>query len=282
MKMNELENDVKDMLSDEPIVVEPTIEAPTTVAPITTEENIAIPEVPEVPAPVLPAEPDVTVVPVVEVPVVPVAAVPVEPIVPDTSEVDALKAQIASMREMIEKISAQATTPAVQAVPSEPVAPGVIKFIEKEEDLDKALNSADNFNTMLTGVVQKAQEYMLSSLPQMVGQMADRIVGQRLAAKEFYDNNKDLSANKAFVSIVANEMAAANPGWDMSKLMENLSSEVRKRLNLVVAAGGTPQVAPTVVAPNAPAFVPPGGARPGGGAPPMDAMAKDIMDLIND
>jgi hypothetical protein len=276
---------VNDMLSDEPTVVapvEPVVEpAPVVADPVTPTEPVAAVEVPLVePVPVPVVEPDVTVEPIVQAPVVPLQPVVPEPVVnPLQAMIDQQNSTISELRLMIEKLATQATAAPVAAA-VEPVAPGAISFLDKEEDLDKALNSKDNFNALLTSVMHKAQEAMMVNLPQVVGAMADKIVNQRLAAKEFYDNNKDLSANRAFVSIVANEMASANPEWDMGKLISNLGDEVRKRLALV--QGVAPIVGQPAVAEPGPAFVQPSGARPTGGAPALDKMAKDILDMISD
>jgi flagellar biosynthesis/type III secretory pathway protein FliH len=286
--METIQEQVNDMLSDEPVVVapvEPAVEPAHIAAdPVPPVEPVAAVEVPPVePVPVPVVDLDVTVEPTVQAPVVqPASSVVPEPAAsPLQAMIDQQNNTITELRMMIEKLATQATSPTPTAAQIEPTALTALPFLEKEEDLDKALNSKDNFNALLTTVMEKAQERMLVNLPQVIGVMAEKIVTQRLAAKEFYDNNKDLSANKAFVSIVANEMAAANPEWDMGKLITHLGEEVRKRLVLVQGASPT-VLTPGVVDGPTPAFVSPSGARPIGGAPQLDKMAKDILDMISD
>jgi len=159
------------------------------------------------------------------------------------------------------------------------------KFVEKEEELDKVLDSVDSFNNYMTKVVVKAQEGVLTSIPQLVAKLADQVVTQKLAVAEFYRENKDLVGNKAFVGIVANDLAAKNPGWNMEKIISELGTEVRTRLRMSGITPQAPVVPATPAAPAAPvdppAFVVGGGSRPGPGGPPMTAMEKDIMSLLD-
>jgi hypothetical protein len=79
--------------------------------------------------------------------------------------------------------------------------------------------------------------------------------------------------------MVANELAAAHPDWNMEKIITELGPEVRNKLRLAgVAVQPPPQ--PPVAPPEPPAFVPGSPARSGGGPPQMSAMEKDILDLI--
>ena len=186
---------------------------------------------------------------------------------------------IKSLQEMVEKISQQVAhgipAPAVPEVKDAPVT-----FLEKEEDLDKALNSVDNFNAMLTGVISKAEEVIMAKAQMLAVQIANDIYTKRTAAQEFYTANPDLASNKSYVGMVANELAAAHPEWDMQKVIANLANEVRTRLHLGVAA---PQAgAPVVETPPAsPAFATGRQSRGGGPAPTSDPVAKEVADLLD-
>lgn len=230
-----------------------------------------------------------------EPPVAPPPTPPVEPTPPPPPVGDAKDAEIASLRDtveqlrgIIENISKQAIKPP-EAQPAPvgpdgqpvPVEPPKHSFVASEDDLDKALNSADNFNSLLSNVVNKTQESMLLMIPQLVMKLADETVTRRMAVAEFYSANKDLAANKAFVGMVANEIAAKNPEWTMEQVIEKLADEVRGRLRLTGQIPTPPSGTPPPKPPAAPAFAGGGGSRPGGGAPPMDRMAKEINDLLD-
>jgi hypothetical protein len=280
---NELEKSVSDFVSDEPKVEEAPVEsAPPTVEP---------PAVPDPPIVEPPIEPPVT--PLEGKPVEqsmsapPPAQVPVqEPVAdPKDMELATLRSTVEDLRKMIEQTAAQATMSKPAPVSAEPAASSVIKFIEKEEDLDKVLNSVDNFNAFMTTALQKGNEQILTTIPQIITKLADQVVTQRMAVAEFYGANKDLAGNKAFVGMVANDIAAKNPGWNMQQIIEKLGEEVRNRLRLSGVATqppGAPVMQPPPSTPEAPAFVPGSGARQGAGGSSLTRMEKDIADMIAD
>lgn len=288
--MSDLANEVANMLSNDPTpapAVEPTIEPSQVQEPIASivpPEPVVASMPAQEPAPVVepaPVQPkiDITTVEPTK-PAEPIITTPVPTPPTQPSEVEQQRAIIEEMRATIESLAKQVSTKPAEPTPVAQT-PDVISFIEKEEDLDAALNTKDNFNALLTNVSKKTQESIVPFIHQIVGSMVDTIVSQRLAAKEFYDNNKDISNNKAYVSVVANELASANPTWDMPTIMEKLGDEVRKRLNMGTVVGG---ISPTVPAPAAPtpAFVPGHGTRPSAGTPVLNKMAADVLDLISD
>jgi hypothetical protein len=235
---------------------------------------------PPAPTPEPPAAP-------VQLPTPVAPAPPAPPIDPKDAELAELKKTVEHLRGLVESAARQAATPpAPQPLPLGPdgkpveAKPTVYKFIEKEEELDKVLDSVDSFNGYMTKVVEKAQESVLTSIPQLVARMADQVVTQKMAVMEFYQKNQDLTGNKAYVGMVANELAAAHPDWNMEKIITELGPEVRNKLRLAGIAT-QPSVQPPANPPaEHPAFVPGSPARPGGGVPQMTAMEKDIASLI--
>jgi len=279
-----IETEISGMVGMEPAPVEPVV------PPI---EPVAPPAPVEPPTPVPPVPPVEPPVPPVVPPVEPPAPV-VPPVPPPLTKEQQLEAQIVEMRATIESMAARTVAPATPAAPAvgadgkplPPPPPTVIPFIEKEEDLDNVLNTKDNFNAFMTNVVIKTRESMAAELQPVVIALASQIVNQRMIAAEFYSANKDLISNKAYVGVVANELAAAHPEWDLNKVVEQLGGEVRKRLAI---AGGTPPPAPPPGAPpivpaggEPPAFAPPGGSRSPAGPPAApDKLAKDILELMD-
>jgi hypothetical protein len=201
---------------------------------------------------------------------------------------------ILSLREQLEEMAARTlgvkpdakpaesatTSEASEVVQARVVAPekgGVISFIETEEQFDEAMKTAEGFNKILTGVVQKSVETVLRSVPQMVVKLADSQITMRSAINEFYTHNTDLVASKAYVGMVANELAAKNPDWTLDKLLGNLGGEVRTRLKMV-----TSSVQQTKGGAEAkPAFVPKGGGGKPPSGPGLTGQDKEIVDLIS-
>lgn len=262
--------DINDLISDNIPVAEAPVDTPIEEPAPIVEEPVAEPtsDVPQE----SPAEPTGEPVP-------PPSEPPVEP-APSEDPRDVQIAQmtdtISALQKMVNDIAAAQAQPKAQAaVEDAPVAP--IKFVESEDALDEALKTADNFNAMLSNAMQKMQEQFAAVAQQMAVQVAHGIYTQRAAADDFYRANQDLAANKAFVAMVADEMAAAHPDWDIMKVMEELAGEVRNRLHLGQTA---PVAAPASDAP-APAFAGSSVARPSAGPTPTSSTQKEINDLID-
>lgn len=312
-KVNESRSDkvmeaaVNDLLgSAEPAPIEPApivlpVVPPVEPVPPIVEPAPVVPPVvpPVIPPEVSPVEP-VVVPPVVEPPpivkpgdiTVPPPVVEPPPVVPAADprdvEITALRGTVDELRRMIETVASQATAPRPAAEPLVPdpnAEPVVIKFVEKEEDLDKILNNIDNFNAFLTKAFTDNSRTILEAMPHLVTKATDTVVTQKMAVNEFYAHNQDLAGNKAYVGMVANDLAAKNPTWNLENVIKNLGAEVRARLKMlpagtppVVAPPGTPSVAPVE---EPPAFVPGSPSRPGGGGPNMTRMEADVADLIS-
>lgn len=286
----EIEEGIKDLLDDsptlsEPIIVdeEPKIEEPLVEAPPVVEEPPPYP-------PLVSGEPPISSEPPVAPVEHPSSQVSGESSIsePPTAVVDPKDAQIAQLtstieqlRGMVETMARQASTSPVAPVePDTPIEEPIVRFIEKEDDLDEVLNSTDSFNKFMTSVVKKSKEDALSIIPQLVNPIVNRIVTQKLAINEFYANNADLAAHKATVGIVANEIAQANPTHTLEDIIKVLGPEVRNRLamgNISVS----PAVAPVSPAVETPAFAPGSTSRAGGGAPPVTKMEQGIAELLD-
>lgn len=287
--MNDLEKELNELISDVPVPVAEVEPEPT---PTPTPEP-SVPAVPpkedggELPPPELPpthaeGEP------------MPVAPTP-EPAVTPEPSADPKDAIIAQLQETVKALQEQMETVAKHAMstqtPTSAVPdnePQVYAFIEKEEDLDEGLKTVGNFNAMMSGILGKFQEMLLGNIQHISMQTADNMVTKRLAVQEFYNANKDLSSNKAFVGIVANELAAANPTWTMEQIMEKLGDEVRNRLRfnnvqIPPASGAAPMPSTPPAPPTpSPAFAGNGGSRIVGNASPLTQIQKDVSDLVAD
>lgn len=283
----ELEAKVEDLITITPDAPEAPVEPPAETPP-------------EAPAPEAPPIETPPAAPPVETPAAPAApeAPPAPPTPPAESpaardprdvQLEEQAKTIEELRKMVETVAAKAVAPQAPPPPKTNadgtpfVEPPVLhSFVATEEEMDKALNSKDNFNALLTKVSERGAESVLRMVPQLVAKLADQVVTQKMAVTEFYRENPDLMSNKAFVGMVANDIAAANPGWGMEEVIKTLGPEVRNRLKI---AGGIPGAVNPPQAPqappNSPAFVPGSGARPSGGPPSLSKMEADISELIS-
>jgi hypothetical protein len=289
----EIVKEVSDFVDDTPVVETPASEVPPE-AP-----HAAEPPSPEVPPAAIPpaepaAEPPKVEPPKSEPPVIPPVTPPVvEP--PVKTKEQELEDALASARLEIEGLSKRIASPEPppqqevkkdaqgNIIPPTPQKIEPFQFVKDDAEFDEALKSSDNFNKLLTGVMYKAIESTLRVVPKLVVNLADQQITTRSAIQEFYTENKDLLPNKAYVGVIADELAAKNPTWKLDELLKNLGGEVRSRLKLT-APGSAPIVPPiNTPPPNTPAFAGGGGGggnRGGGGTP--SALQKDINDLISD
>lgn len=263
--------DINDLISDNIPVAEAPVDTPIEEPAPIVEEPVAEPtsDAPQE----SPAEPTGEPVPPPSEP--PVAPAPSED--PRDVQIAQMTDTISALQKMVNDIAATQGQPKAQATTEDAIASAPIKFVESEDALDEALKTADNFNAMLSNAMQKMQEQFAAMAQQMAVQVAHGIYTQRAAADDFYRANQDLAANKAFVAMVADEMAAAHPDWDIMKVMEALAGEVRNRLHLSQTA---PVAAPTSDAP-APAFAGSQVSRPSAGPTPTSGTQKEINDLID-
>lgn len=280
MEVNkELEANVDDLIGDlqPPAPVEPPVVEPPVVEPHPVEPPIEPPTEP----PPVEDPPKVEPLVVEPPPAEPPPATPPPSVKdPKDAEIEAMRSTIEDLRRTIETVAAQASAPK-SAEPPPAAAPTVMKFVEKEEELDQVLNSVDNFNSFMTNVVTKGNEQLVGNLSNLVAPLVDKIVTQKMAVNEFYMSNKDLAGNKAYVGMVANELAIKNPTWSLEDVIKELANEVRGKLRMSgIVPPQTPE--PSVTPPNTetPAFVPGGGARPGGGGPSLTKLEAGIADLL--
>jgi hypothetical protein len=287
MEVNEQINELlADMIPAAPVVEEaPVVETPIVEEPavVQASEPEASGEPPLPPADASPAAELAT--PAQEPPFIP-------PIEEPVVVVDEKEETIKSLRQQLEEMAAKTLGMPAEVKPTDikvddaaalapPAQPapvskgGFISFVESEEQFDEVMKTPEGFNRLLTGVVQRSVETVLRNVPQMVVKLADQQITTRSAINEFYMENKDLVANKAYVGMVANEMASKNPDWALDKLLGELGKEVKTRLKMVAAAQPAAPGAPK------PGFVP----RGGGGKPPsgpvLTGQDKQISDLIS-
>lgn len=280
MEENEVAKEVSDFVDDTPVVPDVPADTPADTPPVDETPADEPPVVPDTPATDLPPE-----VPK-EPPVVPDEPPPIK-----LTREQELERDLVETRQQMEELAKKVVTPAEQfprdeqgnVVSPPPQGPPIVQFIKDDADFDDALRSPENFNKLLTGVMYKAVESVMRTVPKLVTNLADQQITTRSAIQEFYAKNEDLIPSKAYVGMVADELVAKNPDWKLDKLMGELGKEVRTRLKLT-APGVTPDRGRSNTPPGqSPAFAGAGrGSGRTGALRNESPLQKDINDLISD
>lgn len=242
--------------------------------------------------------------PVGEVPpVTPPVTPPVEPPKQET-EVERITRENAELKAHLEEMAAKFVTPPPprQLTPEqqdaekkrmEQQARQVLKFLPDDTVFDDVMKSSDNFNALLTSVVNTAVERSLRLMPQVATQLVEQQVNLKNAVRDFYTDNRDLEPHKKYVGFVANEIAAQHSDWGLTQILQEVEKEVRGRLKLarpgenmqtVPVTPQSNQVLGRTVPPSNPGFVPGGGGGRRGSSSSdgnLSSQEKDIINLIS-
>jgi len=112
------------------------------------------------------------------------------------------------------------------------------QFISEEDDLDKILTDPKAFNTLLNQVYRKGvysgKEQTLKSFDSELDNRVKLHLDRRSRAENFFRENSELSTPKLreYVFLVGQELAEANPDWDIDTFYSHLGPEVKGRLGL--------------------------------------------------
>lgn len=243
-----------------------------------------------------PVKPVASVVP----PVVP----PVEPPKQET-DLERMTRENAELKAHLEEMAGKFVTPpapkqltpeeqAAQKTQREQQAKQILKFLPDDTVFDDVMKSSENFNALLTSVVNTAVERSLRLMPQVATQLVEQQINLKTAVRDFYTDNKDLEPHKKYVGFVANEVAAQHSDWGLTQILQETEKEVRNRLKLARAGENMQAVQPgsvqqtgTIInrtAPSNPGFVPGGGGGRRGsstGDGNLSSQEKDIINLIS-
>lgn len=149
----------------------------------------------------------------------------------ETPEVSTLKAQVKILQDNYDKLLAGfGKQPDKRVEPEPPPTPE--KFVASQEDMDKALDKPEEFNSMLNKVHNKSVESVLKVLPAVIDNMVRVQLSLRGKITDFYNTHKDLVPHKQFVGYVVNDLMGKNPNWDLDKVFTELPKEVRQRIGL--------------------------------------------------
>lgn len=249
-----------------------------------------------------PKEGETQVTPPIEQP--PVETPPVEPPKQET-DLERMTRENAELKAHLEEMAGKFVIPpapkqltpeeqAAQKAQREQQAKQILKFLPDDTVFDDVMKSSENFNALLTSVVNTAVERSLRLMPQVATQLVEQQINLKTAVRDFYTDNKDLEPHKKYVGFVANEVAAQHSDWGLTQILQETEKEVRNRLKLVRAGENMQAVQPgsvqqtgTIInrtAPSNPGFVPGGGGGRRGsstGDGNLSSQEKDIINLIS-
>lgn len=201
------------------------------------------------------------------------------------AEVPAIEAEadsrIEALRAEIERLTKSQMRPAqAEATPVQPAKP--LTFVTTDEELTDMVTDAGKFNEVLGKAVATAIQAIAPISRKIV---ADQLVVNN-SVMSFWMRNQDLAPYSAYIGIVTEEVEAAHPDWEPTKIFQEAGKEARTRLEKMgYSLGGTVQPATSVTpsapaAPKRPAGPPP--VRIAGGAPPAPVLSdfeKQFMDM---
>lgn len=217
---------------------------------------------------------------------------------------DILKKENEELKAQLSEIAGRFMNPPVKQKTQEEVkaeqernAKQVLKFLKDDATFDEVMKSSDNFNALMTSVVNTAVERSLRLMPTIATQLVDQQMTLSTAVNAFYTDNKDLEQHRKYVGFVANEVTAQHPDWGLKEVLQETEKEVRSRLKLERVANtiaqpganlgqrGSQQIGiPSRTAPANPGFVPSGGGGRKGSSSAdgnLSRQEKDILNLIS-
>lgn len=219
------------------------------------------------------------------------------------SDIEILKRENEELRKTIENVmrdmgaSRQPKPKTPEEVKAEEEAtkgkgPVILPFFKKEEDIDNAFKSVENANRFMTSVVATAVEVIGKQIPTIASRIADQQISLKMAAKEFFDNNKDLLPYKEYCGFITSKIASENPNLTVGELMEKVATGTREALRLKALtgdgsplnvggdnkgnAGGNPPQGQR----KGPALPPSGGGGRKSGAPQKNALESELAAMI--
>ena len=201
-----------------------------------------------------------------------------------STEIEVMRKQIETLRLQLEQASEARLN-----VPATPKAEETSKAVEEalndfgiktEEDLDKVLESPQNFVALLNSVakhsLQNAHEHLLRSIPSVVRQNIRQQRDIDKVVDTFYNENKDLAQFKRTVGLAMNEVLADHPDYNLQQALDAAAGKARTALGLMAKVKGEGEKTP-------PALPTRGGrgGRPSGGKQ-LNSVQKQILDLVSE
>lgn len=171
--------------------------------------------------------------------------------------------------------------PAVETQPAQSQTPDKSEvelkpFELTKEEFDAVFEAPENLVGLLNRVRESAVEQVLRSIPTVTAKIVNQQTVLNRMVQDFYTANNDLASVKPFVAVVANEIAARNPGWNVEQVFAEAAVESRKRLNLKKDAA-KPAAQTTGRKPGLPTGTP---SRRAPTTPKLSSLEQELKDLM--
>jgi len=151
------------------------------------------------------------------------------------AEIAALTAQVAALTALVNKSAEPETKPEPAKAKIEVPAIDLNEMF-KDTDFDKVMATKEGFLDFLGKAMATAQnqtaEKVLQSIPNVVGGFVQRQAALKDVAKDFYSKYPELKRVKKYVTTVANEVSAENPGWTLDKVLTEAATRAKTTLNI--------------------------------------------------
>jgi len=154
-----------------------------------------------------------------------------EPEPPAVDELASTKAEVADLKRRLEELISK--PPTKETPPEEPPD---LRFVSEDADIDDITRDPKEFNKLLNVVYRKSRESTLSevtkNMPDVIRQNLEVIENVKKASDKFYSDHADLKPFKKVVATVYDEVSKAHSDWDTDRILKEVGSEARKRLDL--------------------------------------------------
>jgi len=209
---------------------------------------------------------------------------------PALNEADSLREQLATLSSILiqhgidpSQVASPVEEPTNTPVPTEVAKPQPsaapqleLKPLEiTQEQFDGIFENPENLLNVLNQVRESAVEQVLRSVPTLAANIVNQQAVLNRMVQDFYSTNSDLTGVKPFVAVVANELAAKNPGWPVEQVFSEAAVEARKRLHMKQESKA-PQVNP-----RKPALPGKKTATRAPAAPSLSSMERQLADLMD-
>ena len=186
---------------------------------------------------------------------------PAEPVEPvegeDEDELTSLKKQNELLLQRLEEMSggnyAPVAPPKVEEPRAEDTKSKALSFLKDDEDLDEVLDDKQKLNSLLVRVYEQAmvdaRESVLTQIPRTVLAQVQQQIHLRTTVDSFLSEHENLKPVRKTVGVIANQVAAEHPDWDLVKVLGETAERSYKTLGIKRKAlekpkgGGSPAFA---------------------------------------
>lgn len=181
----------------------------------------------------------------------------------------------------------QPTPGAAPPVIPEVLPPNFLEGVDWTQGVDDPAVVTEVLNKVYAKAMEdaslRASENILRSIPQLIVNYTTRQAAMSNLVQEFYTNNPDLVDVKRTVAMVANEIAAENPDWQVGDVFKESASRTRRILGLgEQVRPPVPPAGENTAVPRKPGLPPGTGSRSATPGASKTSLEKEVEDLILD